>query len=487
MKDEEAPQRTGRKVVRIMACTTVVVGKKATIDGSTMVGRNVDTFGPYDPQRAIVVPANDHQTGQYVSGQNGYTFDYPKKAYRYQLVPNVDIKKEGVYGESGFNEKNVSMSATESFYANENALAYDPLVTEGGIAEDSITIITLPYIDSARQGVEYLGHLVEESGSAEGNGVIFSDKDEIWYMELLTGHHWVARRIPDDSYAVIANQIAIEDVDFDNHDDYMWSTGIREFVDRYHLNPDEGRFNVRHIFGTDVELDRHYNYPRVWFGQRYFNPEIEQTPTDSHMPMCRKPNRLLKVSDVQYVLRSHYDETPYDPYGGGTDREKHLYRPIGLNRTQNSHVLQLRNDVKEDHAAIMWLCLGVPEYTPYFPFYANATDTAPSFNDTKLDWNFDDAYWFYRTVTVLVEGHYDAHQPMAIKYLKAVREMLYGMLDQSDEEANSLSGEALTKYLTKRNAEMVDAVRQRTLEFMGELVNSGLSLSKLTYKMDPSL
>lgn len=50
-----------------MACTTVIVGKKATIDGSTMAGRNVDTFGPYCPQRAIVVPANDHQSGNYVS------------------------------------------------------------------------------------------------------------------------------------------------------------------------------------------------------------------------------------------------------------------------------------------------------------------------------------------------------------------------------------------------------------------------------------
>lgn len=476
-----------RKVVCTMACTTVIVGKKATIDGSTINARNVDTFGSYDPQRAIVVPGNDHQIGKYVSNQNGYEFTYPEKAYRYQLVPNVNVKKEGIYGESGFNEKNVAMSATESFFANENVLAYDPLVTKGGIAEDSITVITLPYIDSARGGVEYLGHLIEQDGSAEGNGVIFSDKDEVWYMEILTGHHWVACRIPDDCYAVIANQIAIEDVDFDNHDDYLWSTGIREFVDCHHLNPDSDRFNVRHIFGTNVELDRHYNYPRVWFGQRYFNPEIEQDPIDSDMPMCRKPNRLLKISDVQYVLRSHYDETPYDPYGGGSDRERHLYRPIGLNRTQNSHVLQLRNDVPSDHAAIMWLCLGVPEYTPYFPFYANATDTAPSFNDTKMDWNLDDAYWFYRTVTVLVEGHYDVHQPMAIKYLKAVREMIYGMVEETDQKAETMSGDALTAYLTTRNHEIVEAVHERTLKFMGELVNSGLSLSKLTYKMDPSL
>lgn len=470
-----------------MACTTVIVGKKATIDGSTMAGRNVDTFGPYCPQRAIVVPANDHQSGNYVSNMNGFTCLYPEHAYRYQLVPNVDIKKEGIYGESGFNEKNVAMSATESFYANEDSLANDPLVTKGGIAEDSITVITLPYIDSARDGVARLGKMIEKYGSAEGNGVIFSDKDDVWYMEILTGHHWVARRIPDDSYAVIANQIAIENVDFNDPDNYMWSTGIREYVEKYHLNPDEDRWCVRHIFGTDVELDRHYNYPRVWFGQRYLNPEIDQAIDSKHMPMCRKPSRKIKVSDVQYILRSHYNETPFDPYGSGDEKQKHMYRPVGLNRTQNSHVLQCRNDVPAAEACIMWINMGIPEYTPYLPFYANATDTDPSFNDTKLTWNFDDAYWFYRTVTTEVEAHYNENQPNNVKFLKATREMIYGMITATDEHAKNLSGEELTKYLTQRNHEIAQAVRAKTMEYMNTVVQNNISLSKLTFTMDPSL
>lgn len=469
-----------------MACTTVIVGKKTTIDGSTINARNMDTFGPYDPQRIVVVPENKNQTGTYKSNQNGFTFDYPKEAYRYQLVPNVDVKKEGIYGESGFNDKNVAMSATESFYANERVLACDPLVKDG-MAEDSIMVAVLPYIHSARHGVEYLGKIIEEKGSAEGNGVIFSDKDDVWYMEILTGHHWVARRIPDDCYAVIANQIAIDDVDFNDESQFMWSDGIQEFVETHHLNPDREGFNVRHIFGTDVELDRHYNYPRVWFGQRYFNPEIEQSPIQSDMPMCRKPNRLLSLIDVQYVLRSHYDETDYDPYGGGSEKDKHRYRPIGLNRTQNSHVLQCRNDVDPSHATIMWCCLGVPEYTPYLPFYANAHDTDDSVRDTKLDWNFDDAYWFYRTITALVEGHYDVHQPMAIKYLTTTREMIYRMIQETDAECDKLSPEEIPDYLTRRNHEIAAAVREKSEKFMGELVNSSLAQSKLTYKMDPSL
>ena len=469
-----------------MACTTVVVGKKATIDGSTINGRNMDTFGPYDPQKVVVVPVKEKQTGSYLSNKNGFTFDYPATAYRYQLVPNVNIKEEGIYGESGFNEKDVAMSATESFYANPRVLACDPLV-KNGMAEDSIMVAVLPYIHSARHGVEYLGKMIEEKGSAEGNGVIFSDADEIWYMEILTGHHWVARRIPDDCYAVIANQIAIETVDFQDKNQFLYSEGIENFVQKNHLNPDRDGFNVRHIFGTNVELDRHYNYPRVWYGQKCFNPEINQSPDDSNMPMCRRPSRLLSVDDVSYVLSSHYNGTVYDPYGGGKESDRLKYRPIGLNRTQNSHILQYRNAVAGKQKAIMWVCLGVPEYTPYFPFFAQATETHPSFAQTKMTWNMDDAYWFYRTVTALVEGHYDVHEPMAVKYLTKAKETIQHLLHDIDQQAKDSEGEALATILNKGQADIIQQMKEQTLTFMGELVNSSLNQSKLTYKMDPSL
>ncbi len=121
---------------------------------------------------------------------------------------------------TGLMKKNVALSATESVYANERVLAYDPLVKQG-LAEDSMCTLVLPYIDSARQGVQLMGDLIAKYGSAEGNGVQYSDQNEVWYQEIVTGHHWVAVRIPDDCYAVAANQIAIEDVDFNDPENYM--------------------------------------------------------------------------------------------------------------------------------------------------------------------------------------------------------------------------------------------------------------------------
>lgn len=146
---------------------------------------------------------------------------------------------------------------------------------QNGLAEDALTTLVLPFIDSARHGVQYLGELVAKYGSAEGNGVQFIDANEVWYMEIVTGHQWVAVKIPDDCYAVAANQVAIQQIDFNDPDNYQWAAGIQAFVESHHLNPDPEGFNFRHIFGTDTKKDHHYNTPRVWFAQSTSTQKIK--------------------------------------------------------------------------------------------------------------------------------------------------------------------------------------------------------------------
>lgn len=173
-----------------MACISIMVGKKAAMDGVNYIARNEDNFVANWPKRFFVQQSVSRRNETYTSPYNKLSVKLPESGYRYTSSPNAS-QDEGWYEEDGINEKNVGMSATESVVANEKVLAYDPLI-EDGVAEDSIVTLVLPYIDSARGGVE------------------FFDEDEIWYMELATGHHWVATRIPDDCYAVAANQMAFK-------------------------------------------------------------------------------------------------------------------------------------------------------------------------------------------------------------------------------------------------------------------------------------
>lgn len=108
------------------------------------------------------------------------------------------------------------MSATETLTSNERVLGADPLVS-GGIGEEDFVTLVLPYIHSAREGVVRLGALLEQYGTYEMNGVAFADAaDEIWWLETVGGHHWIARRVPDDVYVTMPNQLGIDSFDVED-------------------------------------------------------------------------------------------------------------------------------------------------------------------------------------------------------------------------------------------------------------------------------
>ena len=469
------------------ACTTILVGKKASVDGSTMIARNDDTFRPITPQKFIIRPAAKNESGRKIkSWLNKFELDLPENAQAVPAVPNVDYKNRGYYDESGINQENVAMSCTESTYGNERALAYDPLVKDG-LDEDCMQSVVLPYIHSARNGVEYLGKLIAKYGSPAGNSVLFGDKNEIWYMEIVTGHHWVAQRIPDDAYAIAANRVSIEQVDFSDSDNFMWSEGIQEFVADHNLNVDHQGWNFRHIFGTYSEQDRFYNTNRVWYGQKYFNPEIEQDPTDGDLPFIRRAAMKITREDIEFVLGSHYQNTPYDPFGKGTEEEKHRFRPIGLNRTQNSHILQIRNDVDPDKAAIMWLCIGGPTFTPFVPFFANMNDTDPSYNNTSMEYNLNDAWWYYKSLAALVETHYPQFVQLDTDYLNELNQYYRRRVEDVIAQAQGKTGAELTSYLTSANQETVAYTRKRSEKLWAQMMIDSINMSKLTFNMDENL
>ena len=469
------------------ACTTILVGKKASVDGSTMIARNDDTFRPITPQKFIIRPAAKNESGRKIkSWLNKFELDLPENAQAVPAVPNVDYKNRGYYDESGINQENVAMSCTESTYGNERALAFDPLVKDG-LDEDCMQSVVLPYIHSARNGVEYLGKLIAKYGSPAGNSVLFGDKNEIWYMEIVTGHHWVAQRIPDDAYAIAANRVSIEQVDFADTANFMWSEGIQEFVADHHLNVDHQGWNFRHIFGTYSQQDRFYNTNRVWYGQKYFNPEIEQDPTDGDLPFIRRAAKKITREDIEFVLGSHYQNTPYDPFGKGTEEEKHRFRPIGLNRTQNSHILQIRNDVESDKAAIMWLCIGGPTFTPFVPFFANMNDTDPSYNNTSMEYNLNDAWWYYKSLATLVETHYPQFVQLDTDYLNELNQYYRRRVEDVIAQAQGKTGAELTSYLTRANQETVAYTRKRSEKLWAQMMIDSINMSKLTFNMDENL
>ena len=463
-------------VVSAKACTTVLVGKKASKDGSTMIARNEDVDTAW-AKHFVVHQATNNGPTQYVSKDNGFTIDLPSQALRYTSTPDWQQKDgQDQFGEDGINSDNVAMSATESGTTNKKAQKADPFVKDG-ISETSMLDVVLPYVHSAKEGVKYLGHIVETKGSAENNGVIFSDKNSIWYMEIGAGHEWAAVRVPDDKYAVIPNQTMIGTLNLKDSKNYLASPGLAKFVKKHHLSGyQNGKVNFAKAFGTNGKEDSTYNRPRVWDGQRILTPSKKQSITQKHFTMFMKPDKKITVAKVGQVLSSHFNNTKYDVNGKWTGG----YRPINVPTDVESHILQIRNNVPSDIAGIQWLAMASPATSVYVPFFTNVNNTPTQYQKGTDTPDNSSAYWTYKDTKVLTDPYKNKLvKKDVIPVQKRVNEQLRTNLKQADQRAQSLSGDALTEFLTQQNQKNADYAQKQFNKLNQKLIVDSSRLTKI--------
>ena len=401
-----------------MGCTTILVGKKASYDGSTMIARNDDSSNGKFTAKKFQVIHPENMPRIYKSVLSKFEVELPENPLQYTAMPNA-VEGDGMWAAAGVNIENIGMTATETITSNARVLGADPLVKDG-FGEEDIVVITLPYIHSAKEGVKRLGLLLEQFGTYESNGIAFSDVDSIWYMETIGGHHWIARKVPDDSYVMMPNQFGIDEFDFEdaysNENEYMCSKDLKEFIEENHLNlSQDDHFNPRYAFGSHSDSDHVYNSPRAWYMGRYFNPATydwdnphgKYSPESDELPWCLVPEKKITPSDVKYILSSHYQGTPYDPYGKSTESSlKGKYRTIGINRTDFVALIQLNGHKIKECQAIEWIAEGSNVFNTMVPLFAHM-NTAPEYlaNTTK-DVSTDNFYWASRLIGALADASY---------------------------------------------------------------------------------
>ena len=82
-----------------MPCTTILVGKKASNDFSTMIARTDD--GHYDVKKLVVVEPKD-QPKKYKSVISHVEIELPEEPMRYTCFPSVDLSN-GIWPAAGIN------------------------------------------------------------------------------------------------------------------------------------------------------------------------------------------------------------------------------------------------------------------------------------------------------------------------------------------------------------------------------------------------
>ena len=324
-----------------------------------------------------------------------------------------------------------------------------------------------------------LGALLERYGTYEMNGIAFSDVDEIWWLETVGGHHWIARRVPDDCYVTMPNQLGIDSFDLDDaygeKREHLCSPDLREWVAANHLDLSlDGHFNPRDAFGSHSDSDHVYNTPRAWAIQRFLSPTAgpwdralpaeDFGPECDRLAWCRRPERKVTIEDVKYALSLCYQGTPYDPYGHDPAGRPGRYRPIGINRNSQLAVLQLRPYEPAATRALQWVSLGSNAYNALVPFYANVGRTPAYLEDTTTRVTSENFYWANRIIGALADGARTGCVPHVERYQEALPAATFALVRACDERVRAEAGAGgnVCGELEAANDAIADECRRQT-------------------------
>ena len=441
-------------------CTTIIIGQEQTADGSMIVARSED-WDAMEAKNYEIFEDTDNGPREFVAKDSPFRCELPEKALGYSALSPYNL--HGHWGSAGFNTAGVGMSATESIFSSDEILKHDPLV-ENGVAENSVFNITLPYVHTAREGVERLGMLIEKYGIAEGFGIGFVDSKEIWYLETACGHRWLACRMPKDQYFVTGNQSRFRTYDPNDKENYLASADLIEFAEKHGLyNPAQGAFDFHEAYARDIKLDTTYNYPRVWGLQQFFSPEIKNDVTKNTFPVFAKAAHKVTLTELRTAFRFHYDNTEHDPYLNSNPKEP--YRPVSIFRTTQTHLLQVRPELPQAIGCVNYVAMGMADLGVFLPLYQGITSYPEAYTKGNGESSADSAYWKFRKIMVLGMTNYN-------KYAPVIKEAYAKFEAETDQRQREMEEEYLRIYKTQplHAQDLLQA-------FSDKILNSALDLA----------
>lgn len=426
-------------------CTSIAVGRDASSDGSLLVARNEDceraNWNKAMIRRAqpewLAFP-NSVANGIWTLG-NGMRVPVPATSYAYTGMPDASAAGEAIaaignrflFEERGVNSCDFAISATNSMTTNPAAQAADPFVGlagsgEGaGLAEIILPTLLLPQARSASHALDLLAGYMQTVGASESNGLFLADPSGTWYVEIGSGHHWIAVRVPAGACIAVANAMRVHGVDLDDTANVRHSEGLLAFVRDHWLlaNADPHCFDFAAAFG---ELGQHYDVDRIWLAQLLLTPSLAQPVRQLQYPLFLAPDRPVGPGDLMQVLRAGYDGTALEGIG---------QRPIGWSKTAESHVIVLDDAMPDGLRTLIWQCVGTPLCAPYLPFVGGLEHIPEAYARGDDHYGTDSAYWTYRGLYTLAQaagrtGHvasmWLAYQTQLIAQQRALRSLLAG-------------------------------------------------------------
>ena len=423
------------------ACSNLIVGKKASVDGSVMVSYNADDYGMFG--HLCHYPAGTHPKGsmrQIYDWDSGvYHGEIEEAPVTYNVIGNIN---------------EFQLSIGETTYGGR-----EEMVDSTGILDyGSLIYVTLQRAKTAREAISVMTSLVEKYGyNSEGETFSICDPNEAWIMEMQgtgagsKGVVWVAMRIPDDAICAHANQSRIGKFNMKDKKNVLYSKNVISYARKMGwFNGKDSEFSWKNTYAFPDFSGRRFCDARVWSFFNHYTDDFERylpwalgkDKDAEDMPLWIVPNRKLSVADVENGMRDHYEGTALaldtTSIGGGiyempyrptpltftVDGKQYFNeRPISTQQTAFTFVSQLRSWLPREIGGVLWFGNDDANMVAYTPVYCGNTVQPACYNTKGADavtFCSDNAFWLCNMVSNMVYPRYSQLFPE----LKAVRDSL---------------------------------------------------------------
>lgn len=419
------------------ACTSIMVGREASTDGSVMTSHTCDSW--YRTWMSIE-PAEDFPHDAVTSIHDGLMHTESRKDRTGTKVRGTVPQAAHTYrflntAYPCLNEKQLAMG--ETTIGGRDTLQNK----EGLFLIEELQRIALQRCATAREAIRLMGDLIKKYGYGDsGECLTIADKQEVWIFEVFgegpknIGGVWAAQRIPDNEVAVSANISRIGRIDITDTDHFMASDNVFSVARKLKLWDGKSDFSFWKAYSGGNYFGELKNYSvRELFIMQQLNPDAGFTDRIEELPLSVRPAEKLSVETVSMLLGSYYEGTEQSlasridslakgrgdvKLNGGKPLESNPWmRPDEIRRyagllndstIQNirtvsvswcaySTVIQLRSWLPDEVGGVAWIALDNPGQSPRFPIFSGNTELPTMLEicgqHNKRD---DTALWHYR-------------------------------------------------------------------------------------------
>jgi dipeptidase len=434
-------------------CTSVTVGKLASVDGSVMTSHTDDSHRTRSWMD--IIPAKDHKPGSTVTMYKRTPFDsLAMPSYKHTPIGTIpQIAHTFAYVNTAYpslNEKQLGIG--ESTFGGRSELRSD----EGLIDCQRLCQLMLERCETARDAIKMADQLTKQYGwNDDGECLTIADKKEVWHFEIVgpgkgkTGAVWVAQRVPDEHISVNANASTIKEIDLNNPDYYMASENIFSVAKAYGWWNENQTFSFCHVYAPESR-ESIAARRREWRVFDLVAPSLKLDPNDKDYPFSVKPDEKITLETMVTIFKDYYEGTPYDmtrnikttdkdgktivsplanpfmPYdqlelqnvqGGWYHVDKKTgkidflgERTIARWYTMYGTIIQCRDWLPDDVGGVLWLAQDNIATSVYIPVYAGTTDLPQSYKTPGRvnGFTYESAWWAFNRMSTLAAQRWGA-------------------------------------------------------------------------------